>query len=359
MGMKTEQQIFIIVMILLLIGMIMLFSSSSFIAYQNKNFNNDPFYFFRRQFIFIIIGIVCLFIAKSIPLQFLKRIAPLLIIISIILLFTVLLAGKEINGARRWFKILIFTFQPSELAEISMIIFLARIIPDIRNNSPKQFAVIFIMIVSVLGLIFVEPNISSALLMGFFVFIMFLMSDISKKYILIPVLSIAGIGAAMIPRYSHAMARLMSFVNKSPVSQQTQASILAMGNGGFLGEGLGMGKLKLLYIPEAYSDFIFSIIGEELGFLGGLIIILVFFFFFYTGMNVAKRAYSPFNKMLAYGITFFIVMKAFIHIAISLKLLPTTGLGLPFISYGGSSILMNMIAVGLLINIAKNEKKYA
>lgn len=359
MGMKTEQQIFLVVIVLLLIGIIMLFSSSSFIAYQNKHFNNDPFYFLKKQFLFIILGTVCLFIAKSIPLNFIKRMSPLLVIVSLLMLILVLIVGHEINGAKRWFSFFSMTFQPSELAELSMIIFMAKLVPDIRNYSKKQYIVTAFMIISVLFLIFIEPNISSALIMGFFIFIMLLMSDIPKRFILVPAIFLGGIGAAMITRYSHAMSRIFSFLSKAPAAQQTQASLLAIGNGGFLGEGLGMGKLKLLYIPEAYSDFIFSIIGEELGFMGGFMIIVLYFFFFFTGMNVAKRAYSPFSKMMAFGITFFIVLKAFIHISISLKLLPTTGLGLPFISYGGSSIIMNMIAVGLLINIARNEKKYA
>lgn len=359
MGMRTEQQIFIVVVVLLLIGIIMLFSASSFIAYQNKNFNNDPFFFFKKQLFFIFIGMICLFIAKSIPLNFIKRMSPLIVVVSLMLLILVLIIGKEINGARRWFSIFSVTFQPSELAELSMIIFMARIVPEIRNFSVKQQAVAGLMIAMTLFFIFIEPNISSALIMGFFIFIMLLMSDIPKRFILVPAMFFGGTGLAMTTRYSHAMSRILSFIGKDPLSSQTEASLLAIGSGGLLGEGLGMGKLKLLYIPEAYSDFIFSIIGEELGFMGSLMIIVLYFFFFFTGMNVAKRSYAPFHKMLAFGITFFIILKAFIHISISLKLLPTTGLGLPFISYGGSSIIMNMIAVGLLINIAMNEKKYA
>lgn len=357
--MKKEQKIFMLVLILLLIGMIMLFSSSSFIAYQNKNFNNDPFFFFRKQLIYIVLGIICMFIAKSIPLAFIKRSSVFLMLASTVLLIAVLFLGPEINGARRWLKIGVFTFQPSEFAELSIIIFLSSLIADIKRIPKKSLITSIIINFIVIVLIFFEPNISTAILLGIITFTMLMISEIPKSYAFIPLSALAVTGAAFIPRYAYAIRRIMSYLNRGPISPQTQASLLAMGNGGILGEGLGLGKLKLLFIPEAYSDFIFSIIGEELGFLGALIIVIIFFWLFYEGINVSKRAYSPFNKILAFGISFLIFFKALIHISISLKILPTTGLGLPFISYGGSSILMNMIAIGLLINVAKNEKKYA
>ncbi len=357
--MSSEKKILLFTIILILYGIVILFSASSFIAYQNKNFNNDPYFFLKKQIFHIMLGVIALVFFRAFNYKYLKPASYIGIGIAIALLIIVLIAGPQINGARRWLKFAFITIQPSDIAELSIIMFLSALLSEIRKKSIKRIFISLSLILLSVLLIMIEPNISSAMILGVMIFILLYISDIDRKYIFILLGIIALAGIIAIPQYKHAMVRLSSFLNKNPDSVQLQSSILALGNGGILGEGIGLGKVKLLFIPEAYSDFIFSIIGEELGFLGSISIIFLYFVLFYEGLKVARRAYQPFGKFLAFAISFAIFFKALVHIAISVKLLPTTGLVLPFISYGGSSIIISMSLIGILLNIARHENSYA
>ncbi|MDY6787930.1 MAG: FtsW/RodA/SpoVE family cell cycle protein [candidate division WOR-3 bacterium] len=356
--MKRERWIMMITAALIMIGLIMLFSASSFIAYQNSLFNNNPYFFLKRQFFHMIIGIFAFFTAKSLPLTFLKRIGLPLVIISLILLVLVLIIGERTNGAKRWLDIGIISFQPSVVAEFSLILFISSFASSFRGFSIRKKWAYLALAFTPVPLILFEPNISTAVIMAGFIIIILFISGIEKKFYISP-LAVMGLTLfVMIPKYSYAVSRISSFMGSNPDHTQTEASLLAFGSGGFFGEGIGLGRLKLLFIPEAYSDFIFSIIGEELGLIGALLVLGAFIFLLYQGLMVAKNTYSPFGKILAFSISLFIFLKALLHMAISVKLLPTTGIGLPFISYGGTSLIINMALIGILIRIAQNEKKY-
>lgn len=357
--MNSERKIILFTAILVLYGIVILFSASSFIAYQNRNFNNDPYFFLRKQIIHIMIGVAGLVFFRLLNYKYLKPASYIAMGISILLLIAVLFIGPQINGARRWLKLAVITIQPSDVAEFAIIVFLSALLSEIRKRGIKTIIVSLSLVLASILLIMIEPNISSAMILGMMIFIMLYISDIDRKYIygIIAIVAIAGLVA--IPQYKHAMMRLSSFLNRNPDSVQLQSSILALGNGGILGEGIGLGKVKLLFIPEAYSDFIFSIIGEELGFFGSISIIMLYLALFYEGLKVARNTYQPFGKFLAFAISFALFFKALVHIGISVKLLPTTGLVLPFISYGGSSMIISMSLIGILLNIARHEKSYA
>ncbi len=354
--MKIRDIIILIFLFLLFFGIIILFSASSFIAFQNKNFGNDPYYFFKKQLLHLFIGIIALIIAYKFKLEHLHKVGRISMFFSTILLILVLLIGKDINGARRWLHFGL-TFQPSDIAEISMIIFLSTFFADIKSKKPQQIILVLIWSFINVSLILIEPNISTAAVFTVYIFVIMIVSDINKKYIYSTMLVFVPVIIIAILKYQHAINRIIGFLNPAHESVQTQSSLLALGNGGFFGAGPGLGKIKLLYLPEAYSDFIFAIIGEEFGLIGSLLIMSLFFILFHQGIKLAMKTVEMRQKLLAFSISFIIFFKAMIHIGISVKLLPTTGIGLPFFSYGGSSLIITLTLIGLLLNIS-NERDY-
>lgn len=355
--MAEDRRIFILVSILVLSGIFILFNASSFIASQLEKCGNDPFYYIYKQLISIVIGGTALFFLYKLKLDNLRRIAFPGLIASILLLVIVLLIGREVNGARRWINLRVTTFQPSEMAEFFLLIYISAFISAYKNFNKSHVKIIGLLILCfiVIFLVAVEPNVSTALLLSAFVFSLLIISDIPAGYIF-SMASVAAVGfLGLILRYSHAMTRLRMLTG-SVQSEQLDNSILAVANGGLFGEGLGMGKFKLFFIPEVHSDFIFTTIAEELGFFGCIILIGLFLLFLKFGIEVAKNSYNSFHKSLAYGVTVIIFSKAMLHMAISLKLAPTTGLVLPFISYGGTAMIFNLAMVGILMNIARENR---
>jgi len=354
--MLNNRKIFIIVSILVLFGIFTLFNASSFIASQLDRCNHNPFYYVIKQMIAICIGIFFMLAANKIDLNLLKKFALPGLFLSILLLIIVLLFGKEINGARRWLDLGIISFQPSEVAEFFILIYLSTFISSnkVEKKSHKKIVAVLVLCITVIILIAVEPNISTAILITVFVIVLLNLSDIPRGYIFsMGAFLVIGL-LLMLPRYVYAIRRLKIFAGIVH-SEQAENSILAIVNGGFLGQGVGMGKFKLFFIPEVHSDFIFTTIAEEFGFIGSVILIGAFLLFLKSGIDVAKNTYSTFLKVLAFGITFIIFSKAMIHIAVSLNIAPATGLVLPFISYGGTAMLFNLIMVGLLMNIAREN----
>jgi len=184
-------------------------------------------------------------------------------------------------------------------------------------------------------------------------FVILMMSDIDKKIIGWLSIPASAVIIFMFFRFQHTISRLNMFFGKSEVKDQIENSMLAVANGGIMGQGLGLGKFKLLFIPEVYSDYIFTIIAEEAGLIGSIVVITIYLFLFKEGLDISKKTISQFGKMLAFAISFLIFFKELIHIAISVRLLPSTGLVLPFISYGGTGMIMNLFIMGILLNITK------
>lgn len=351
--------LFTVAVILMCIGVVMIYSSSSIYAWERYK---DSFFFLKRHLIFMLIGGALTFFFMSIDYHKLKAVSRPLLIISIILLVLVLIPGigREVSGARRWFRFKFISFQPSELAGLAMIIYMADFISR-KGNLIKTFFKGFAAPMCVLGLcaglIVIQPDLGTTLALGVVVLIMLFVAGVRPVYIVSLILSSLPFLYYLIFHVAYRKARILAFLNpwldpKGSGFQIIQSQV-ALGSGGLFGVGLGHSKQKLFYLPAAHTDFIFSIIGEELGLLGTIGVIILFIIFIQQGIKIIKNTPDKFGYFLALGLVAMIAFRAVVNIGVSCGVFPTKGLPLPFISYGGSSFIFDMICVGILVNIAR------
>lgn len=359
MARNTRISLFTVTFILICVGIVMIYSASGIYAAERYK---DQFFFLKRHAVFLFIGALLTFFMMSIDYRGLRRFAKPLLIISFFLLMLVLIPGisREVSGARRWFRFKFLSFQPSEFANLAVIIYLADFIAR-KGSLMKEFLRGFLPPVCVLGgsalLIMLQPDLGTTLAIGAVVFIMLYIAGIKPVYLLSTLLASLPVLYVLIFNVPYRRMRILSFLNpwldpKGSGFQIIQSQI-ALGSGGIFGVGLGHSRQKLFYLPAAHTDFIFSIIGEELGLLGTLGVIILFMVFIQQGLKIIKNAPDKFGYFLALGLLLMISLKAAINIGVSCGVLPTKGLPLPFISYGGSSFIFDMVSVGILINIAR------
>lgn len=351
--------LFIVTTILICIGIIMIYSTSSIYAWERYK---DVFFFLKRHISFVFIGALLTFMIMGIDYRKLKKYARPMLLISIFLLVLVLIPGlgREVSGARRWFRFKFISFQPSEFTNIAMVIYIADFIAR-KENLIRSFWRGFLPAISALGLtlllILVQPDLGTTMALAIVVVIMLFVAGVRLSYLLSVVLVSLPFLYILIFNVPYRKARIMAFINpwldpKGSGFQIIQSQI-ALGSGGIFGVGLGQSKQKLFYLPAAHTDFIFSIIGEELGLLGALGIVILFMIFIRQGFKIIKNAPDRFSYFLALGLVLMISLKVIINIGVSCGIFPTKGLPLPFISYGGSSFIFDMLSVGLLLNIAR------
>lgn len=345
--------------LLVFIGVIMVFSASSYYAlYEMK----DSLFFLKKQMVWAPLGIIIMIIMMSVDYHKLKPYTWPFYGITLILLVLVLFS-KPINGAYRWLDIGGLSLQPSELGKYAMVAVLALLI-DVRKGAMRNFskgpAFYFILAALLAGLVLKGRNLSITAVIMIGAFIMVYEGGMLKKHILaiIPVGLAAGVTFIVFEPYR--FKRLMSFLNpwSDPKGDGFQIihSFYALGSGGLFGVGLGQSKQKALYMPEPHNDFIFSIIGEELGLIGCAIVICIFVFLILSALSVAAKAKDNYGRLLATGITSIIAVQAIINIAVVTGSMPVTGVPLPFISYGGTSLVINLAAMGVLLNISRQPK---
>jgi cell division protein FtsW len=359
---KVRITIATISLILICVGIIMVYSSSS--VYAQERYKDGTF-FLKRHISFALIGIILTFLVMSFDYRLLKRWAKPIMGISCFLLILVLIPGlgREIAGARRWFRFSIFSFQPSGLANIAVIIYVADFISRRKELIKEDLYRGFLPPLIVLGiavlLILTQPDLGTAFALGLVVFLMLFMAGARVSHLVsLLVLSVPFI-YILIFSVPYRRARITAFLNPwlDPAGSGFQIiqSNIALGSGGLFGLGLGQSRQKLFYLPAAHTDFIFSIIGEELGLLGTVGICILFIFLVIQGLKVSRNAQDAFGHFLSTGLILLIALKAAINIGVSTGVLPTKGLPLPFISYGGSSLIFDMMSIGLLLNIARFE----
>jgi cell division protein FtsW len=359
MARNLRINLFSVSVILICIGAVMIFSASSIYAWEKYK---DSFFFLKRHLVFLVIGVFLTFLVMSVDYRKFRRFAKPLLIFSLFLLALLLIPGigREVSGARRWFRFKFISFQPSELAGMAMIIYIADFITR-KDKVIKTFLKGFLPPVCALGLctllILLQPDLGTALAIGVVVFIVLLVAGVRASYLLSIVLMSLPILYILIFSVPYRKMRILSFLNpwldpKGGGFQIIQSQI-ALGSGGIFGVGLGHSKQKLFYLPAAHTDFIFSIIGEELGLIGTLGVIILFMIFIQQGLKIIKHASDKFGYFLSLGLVCMISLKAIINIGVSCGLLPTKGLPLPFISYGGSSLIFDMLSLGLLLNIGR------
>jgi cell division protein FtsW len=337
----------------------MIYSASNIYAWEKYK---DSLFFLKRHLSFIFIAIILTFLVMSIDYRRLANFSKPLLIFSIFLLILVLIPGfgREIAGARRWFRFKTISFQPSELASLAIIIYIADFISR-KKSLIKNLWEGFLPLVFILGcvslLILLEPDLGTSLAVGGVALIMLFVAGVKFQHLLSLILASIPILYILIFSVPYRRTRILTFLNpwldpKGSGFQIIQSQV-ALGSGGIFGVGLGHSKQKLFYLPAAHTDFIFSVIGEELGLLGTLGVMALFIIFIQQGLKVVKNAPDRFGYFLSLGIVLMITLKTSVNIGVSCGLLPTKGLSLPFISYGGSSLIFDLVSVGILMNIAR------
>ncbi|GAB6100371.1 stage V sporulation protein E [Halanaerocella petrolearia] len=351
---------FLVVVLLMGISVTMVFSATSITAYVKYD---DSFHFLKRQFTWAVLGIITMIIVSNIDYHRYLSWTYYILLGSIILLVLVLFIGPEINGSRRWINIGI-AVQPSEFAKLSMVIFTARYI-YFAGDRIKKFITGLLPVLAVLGVVFLlilaEPDLGTAGTIALTVVIMLIAAGARM-------LHLGSLFASGLPAFVYALMaepyrrkRVFAFLNPWQDPKGTGfhiiQSLYALGSGGLFGVGLGRSRQKFFYLPEPGTDFIFAVVGEELGFLGSLIILFLYGLLALRGLQIAMRAPDLFGSMLAVGVTTWIVLQAIINIGVVTGSMPVTGITLPFISYGGTSLVVMSVAIGILLNVSRFCKK--
>ena len=358
---EIDYGIFYSVLILLAIGVIMIYSASSYYAMFKEG---DSMVYLKKQIVWAITGLVAMSLMSNFDYHKLKKITPQLLIITVPLLIAVFFF-PAVNGAKRWIQIGALSFQPSELTKYVVVLFLALSL-DIKGDGVKKFFTGILPYLGVAGffsaMILAEKNLSIAAIIMIVTFIMLFVAGGTVKDLFGKVApTLLVVVFIFIFSEEYRKARMLNFLNpwKDPAGDGYQLiqSFYALGAGGVTGLGLGQSRQKTLYMPEPHNDFIFSIIGEELGLIGCLFIIFLFIFFVWRGIKVAMKAKDTYGTLLAVGITSIIAVQAIINIAVVTGSMPVTGVPMPFISYGGTSLVINMTAMGILLNISRQIER--
>ncbi|MBN1794675.1 MAG: putative lipid II flippase FtsW [Candidatus Omnitrophica bacterium] len=355
-----RQDIVMIVLILISFGCIMIYSSSSIFAYEHAG---DSMYFLKRQLLAIALGGAVAFLILGIRIETLKKRTKPFFLVSLFLLMLVFLppVAKEIGGAKRWLRLGLFGFQPSECMKLALALYLAELLSrkgSHINDLKKGLLVPACALLFMLGLVLLEPDLGRVIELSLLIGVMFFLGGIRSSYLVGSFLSSLPVFYFAIWRIPFRRARVLTFLNPWADPQgsgfQIIQSYLALGSGGMTGVGLGAGLQKLFYLPEAYTDFIFAIIGEECGLIGTLCILALFVLLFYKCFRLARGIKDRFAFYLAFGITVMLAFEVLVNIGAISGSIPTKGLPLPFISYGGSALLANMAGIGLLLNVSRD-----
>lgn len=373
-------QLLILTVILVCFGIIMVFSASSSIAWTNKNYNFDSLYFTKRHILYAFIGLIGMFFAmKAHYSKYKKWFAPFFLV-TLALLVIVLMVGKELNGARSWLNIFGFSLQPSEFAKLAVILYLAALIAkkgDKLRDLRSGYIPVMVVVGLIAGLIFLQNDLGSCMILVATAGLIIFAGGASVKHIMASVLLLV-LGASLVlgvgslfnhesesttTEGSYKVGRIQAFLD--PMSDEKGSSynlvqsLTAIGVGGFTGSGFGQSIQKLHYLPNPYNDFIFAVIGEEFGFIGTTLFLLLYGYFIWRGLFIALRCPDLFGTLVGVGIMGLIAIQAFINIGGVTNTIPITGVTLPFISYGGTSLIMMMTSMGIMLSISRETNRVA
>ena len=342
-------------------GLVMIFSASSPMGMIK---HNSPSHYVMKQGVFALIGLFVMFIFMGIPFSWWRKMAPTLLLCSILALVLVLIGGTNINGARRWFVLGGVNLQPAEFTKLSIIVYLSALVSrkgDHIRNFQRGLLPIMMIIGIILLLVMKQPVFGTVLILFFIAVTILFIGDVDLRHFLFLSLVMIPIFVYLALSKSYRLQRISSFLNPldSPEDSGYQLiqSLYALGHGGLTGTGIGQSVQKLFYLPEAHTDFIFAVIGEEFGFVGTLLLMIVFFLFIWRGFIAAIRSGDPFGVMLGMGIVMMIFIQFLLNIGAVTGSLPITGVPLPFISYGGSSLILCLASTGILLSISRDNNK--
>jgi cell division protein FtsW len=354
----------VIVFTLLAVGVMMVSSASAPLAYEKFA---DSYYFLKRQLIWISLGITGMLLAMRINYKIYRKISPYLLLISVALLVLIFFPqfGRKVSGATRWIKIGgSLGFQPSELVKLTLIIYTASLL----SKKEKKIAIFtygllprLIIAGAIISLILFQPDLGTALTLGIVIFLLFFLGGARVSHLFLLFLTAVPILYLLIFKVGYRKDRILAFLNPESdplgIGFHIRQSLLALGSGGLTGKGLGKSIQKFLYLPQPHNDFIYAVLGEEFGFIGTASVAILFLLFLIRGVKIAASSSDLFGNLLASGITFLIVWQAFLNMGVVTKILPITGIPLPFISFGGSSLLFTMMGIGILLNISRSPKE--
>ncbi|HUG64450.1 MAG TPA: putative lipid II flippase FtsW [Gaiellaceae bacterium] len=358
-GYADQRLVAFVTLGLVAFGLVMVYSATSASAALG---DGDPMSFLKRQAVYALVGVVLMTLAARLDYHRLRFVAPPLVLTALVLCAAVLVLGPPINGARRWFIVGPASFQPSELAKLALCLFAATYLA--RRRPPRTFGELMkplgLLTATFAVLIVVEPDLGTTITLCGMMLAILLVAGVPVRLLLAASTLTIAMGLLAIWIEPYRRARVFSFLDPWADAQgagfQIVQATIGIGSGGFTGAGLGEGVGKISYLPEAHTDMIFAVIGEELGLIGATLVIAAFALLAITGFRIAMRCRDPFGKLLASGITALVCGQAAINLAAALGIAPLTGIPLPFVSYGGSSLVVLLTGMGVLLNIAVNGK---
>jgi len=360
-GLAVDKWMLLAVAVLLVLGMTMVLSTSYLHSQERYG---DGTYFFRKQLIAMGAGVIALIACALAPTALYRRLSYPLLALTFLILVMVLIPGIGVSrgGARRWIMFPGFAFQPSELAKLTIVIYLAHSMAK-KEEMIRTFSIGVLphLIVSGVfaGLLLLEPDFGTALILTMLLYFMLFIGGVRVRHLLATALLALPALAYVMMTAEYRLRRLMSFLNPwdDPLGSGFHViqSLIAFGSGQWMGRGLGESRQKLLYLPEAHTDFIYSVIGEELGLLGALAVLALFGVIIVRGLQLTAKIEEPFDQYLAFGLTVLLGLQALIHMGVVMGLMPTKGLVLPFISYGGSAMVINLTEAGILLGLSRRR----
>lgn len=356
---RLDSAFFILILVLLAYGLIMVFSASY--ANSIQRYNGNSLHFISRQAAFVVTGIIAMYIISFVDYHVYRRLVLPIFAVGIILLVLVLIIGVERGGAQRWIDIGFTEFQPSEVMKFAMVVMFAHLTAlNYKRMGTFSYGVLpyAICLMTVSALMMLQPHLSGTVLMLLIGLIMMFVGGTKFRYFAALGGGAAlGLGGIVLFKGEYMLSRIQNwlnpFANQTSENWQTVQSLIAIGSGGIMGRGIGESHQKFLYLPEPHNDFIFAIVCEELGLIGALLVIILFVLFTFRGFSIASKAPDRFGYMLGVGLVAQICIQAALNIAVVTNTIPNTGISLPFFSYGGTAILMQLGQMGILLNISR------
>lgn len=359
---RDSEKLLIAVFALVGMGVVMTYSASALYA---ERFFQDSTYFLKKQLIFAGVGLLAMLLAMRLPPKWIREHSRFLVFLAIFFILTVYLPvlGKSAGGARRWIRFFDFSIQPVEFAKIAVCAYLSDYLTRKSRKIVQGDLAVFLppmLVIGTLALILIlQPDLGSVIFLFLMALILFFLGGLKVRYVSATLALAVPLLLFLVVIEPYRFRRVLSYLNPWQDPQgsgfQIIQSFLAFGLGGWKGVGLGASTQKLFYLPQSYNDFIFAILGEELGLLGGFVVLALFVYVLIQGVAISERLSDPFKKCFAYSLTLLIVLQAIINMLVTTGLIPTKGLPLPFVSYGGSALVFNLAAVGLLISLDRHR----
>ena len=357
---RMDMALFIALLLMLGFGLVLVYSSS--FALAELRFGGSE-YFFARQMVRALLALAGFMIFINVDYHIWGKLSNLGYLAAGIMLLLVLIlpSTDEINGAKRWLKVYKLTFQVSDFARMALILFVARHVEQVGTDlrQPRVYFRLVGAIVLPCLLIMLEPGFSTSALIGLIAVTMLFIGGAKLSHMALMAGTAVPLAILAALKMHHSLLRIMAFVQKKDgvdsFAYQVRQSLIGLGNGGLFGVGIGKGEQKFFYLPEPHTDFVISILGEEIGFIGLTLVAVMFGFIIYRGMRIARQAPDRSGRLMAFGFTFTIALYALLHAAVAVGLIPTTGIPLPFISYGGMSLVFMVCSMGIVLNISSQS----